>query len=100
MKYLNRVVLNQNPVISALAYWGSRTRLSTTGRNVANLKEEFKVDPFNCSPEDISVMKREIPEYGNENMELLVRLFESKDAEMDPDVVSELTTLIDNICEQ
>ena len=87
-------------MISALAYWGARTRLSTTGRNVANIREEFSVDPFNCSPNDITILKRDIPEYGEENLELLVRLFETKDAEMEPDIVSELSTLIDNICEQ
>ena len=67
LKFVNRLVLSGNPVISALAYWGVRTRLSTTGRNVANIREEFMLDPFKCEPKDINVKKREIPEGGNEN---------------------------------
>ena len=92
--------MSKNPVISGLSYWGVRTRLSTTGQNVANIREEFNVDPIKCSPKDIAVKKREIPEGGNDNIELLQRLFEAKAAEMEPDIVSELQILIDNICEQ
>ena len=91
--------MSRNPVISALAYWGARARVSTTGRNVANIREEFMLDPFKCELKDIIVNKREIPEGGNENLELLERLFESRATEMEPDLVSELNVLIDNICE-
>ena len=77
-----------------------RSRLSTTGKNVANIEEEFKINPIKCKSEDIRVTKREIPEYGAENMELLERLFNSRAAEIEPNLISELNELIDNICEE
>ena len=64
-----------------------RTRLSKTGTNVANIEDEFKVNPFKCKSEDIVVMKREIPEYGAENMELIERLFRA--LEKEPSELSE-----------
>ena len=67
---------------------------------MANIREEFAVDPFKCLPKDISMQKREIPEGGNENIELLERLFTAKAAEIEPDIVSELEILINTVCEQ
>ena len=90
-----------NPIISALAYWGVRTRKSTTGRNVANIQEEFGVNPLDrfSSPGSISVRLRELPDNGQETLELLERLLQSRSTETEPDIVSELNQLIDNICE-
>ena len=63
-KFVKGLVISSNPIISALSYWGVRTRLSKTGTNVANIEEEYKVNPLKYKSEDIVVMKREIPEYG------------------------------------
>ena len=100
IKFVGRLIHSENPVISALANWGVRTRLSTTGRNVANMRKEFSVDPIKCTPQDIILKKRDILEGGMENLDLLTRLFDTKAAEIEPDIVSELEVLIDNICEQ
>ena len=56
-KFVNGVVMSMNPVISALSHWGVRTRLSTTGRNVANIREGFGVDPIKCKSNSLDVMK-------------------------------------------
>ena len=88
-----------NPIISSLAYWGVRTRKSTTGRNVANIREEFGLDPLKCSPGSIRIRQRDMPENGQENLELLERLFSIRAAEVEPDVVNELNILINDICE-
>ena len=45
-------------------------------------------------------MKREIPEYGAENMELIERLLNTRESEKEPNLVSELNELIDNVCEE
>ena len=98
VKFVTGLVYSKNPIISGLAYWGARTRLSTTGRNMANIRDEFLLEPIKCKPQDIIVKKRELPADGKENIELLMRLFESRAAEMEPDIVSELNELIDNVC--
>ena len=67
---------------------------------MANIEEEFKVNPLKCKSEDIVVMKREIPEYGAENMELIERLLTIRASEKEPNLVSELNELIDNVCEE
>ena len=92
------LVYSMNPVISALSYWGVRTRQSTTGRNVANMQNEFQVDPLKCSSGDINVSKREIPDNCKQNIELLENLMSTRAAECEPDIVSNLTMLIDMIC--
>ena len=89
-----------NPIISALAYWGVQTRMSTTGRNVANLREEFGKDPLKCKPSEINVKKREIPEQMEDNIELVHSLLEIRAHEVEPDIVTELNGLISAVCEQ
>ena len=48
---------------------------------------------------NVNQKKKEIPEGGDENLELLERLFEARVTEIEPDLVSELNILIDNVCE-
>ena len=99
VKFVKVCVASMNPIISALAYWGVRTRKSTTGRNVANIREEFGLDPLKCSPGSIRIRQRDMPVNGQENLELLERLFSIRAAEVEPDVVNELNILINDICE-
>ena len=99
-KFVNGLITSKNPVISALSYWGVHTRLSTTGNNVANIWKEFKMNPLQCSPVNFSIPKREVPENGHEIMDLLKRLFETRSSETEPEIVSELEELIDNVCMQ
>ena len=98
VKFVQGLVFSMNPVISGLSYWGVRTRQSTTGRNVANMQNEFQVDPLNCLPWDIKVSKRDIPENYEQNLELLDNLLSTRATEYEPDIVSNLTMLIDMIC--
>ena len=89
-----------NPVISGLSCWGTRTRQSTTGKNVDNIRQEFSVDPLKCAQGSIKVETREIPEGGEENLELLDRLLSIRATETEPSIVDELNVLITDICEQ
>ena len=47
----------------------------------------------------ISVRLRELPDNGQETLELLERLLQSRSTETEPAIVSEINQLIDNICE-
>ena len=100
VRFAQNLVKSENPIISGLAYWAVRTKMSTTGKNVANIQDELNVDPLKCESKEIIVKKREIPDNGEETIELLVRLFNIKSAEVDPEMVIELSGLIDNVCEQ
>ena len=96
-KYVKVLVSSMNPVISGLAYWGTRTRQSSTGRNVANIRDEFRVDPMKCFQGAIKVVPREIPAGGEETLELLDRLLSIRANEVEPDIVDELTDLINDV---
>ena len=98
VNYVKGLVTSRNPVLSGLSYWGVRTRLSATGRNVANIWEEFKVNPLKCEPWDIIVPKIDIPDNCFPNIELLESLFNIRDTELEPDIVSNMNTLIDSVC--
>ena len=67
---------------------------------MANLQEEFSVYPLakTCSPSSLTVSPREMPEDGPETIELLERLFLIKASETEPDVVAEISQLIDDTC--
>ena len=58
---------------------------SATGRNVANIQEEFRVDPLKCDPGNIIVQIRAIPENSFLDIELLETLLNIRDAEQEPD---------------
>ena len=98
VRFVQVIVSSMNPVISALSYWGTRTRQSTTGRNVANMREEFGLNPLRCSPGSIRVKERDMPENGPETLELLERLFSIRAAEVEPDFVDEINALLNDIC--
>ena len=89
---------SENPVLLTLSHWSVKTVQSITGLNVFNIRQEFGKDPLMYGPTQFSTMKREIPENGEENMELLGDLFQQREEEMDPDIVSELDILINNVC--
>ena len=58
------------------------------------------MDPLKCCPWKINTAKREVPINGQENIDLLMRLFEIRTAEVEPDVLLELNELIENVCVQ
>ena len=98
VRFVKCLVSSMNPVISTLSHWGVRSLQSVTGKNVANIREEFQVDPLLCGPGVIVVPKREMPDNGAENIELLMRLFEQRNNETDPDIVLNLNSVIVDIC--
>ena len=55
------------------------------------MQNEFGVDPLKCAPGDIKVSKRDMPDNGNLNLELLETLMSTRAAECEPDIISNLT---------
>ena len=98
IKYVTGLVTSMNPILSGLSYWGVKTRLSATGRNVANIQNEFGVDPLKCNPWNIKTAKREIPDDGLLNIELLETPINIRAVEFEPDIVSDMDSLIDTVC--
>ena len=88
-----------NPVISTLAFWATRTLQSTTGKNVANIRNDF-ADPLTCGSEKICIKRQDIPEGGYQQIDLLARLLVLRNEEMDPDILPEIDILIDNVCQE
>ena len=67
---------------------------------MANFQEEFSVYPLakTCSLTSLSVSPREMPENGQEIIELLERLFSIKASDTEPDVIAEINQLIEDTC--
>ena len=70
-----------------------------TGLNVANIRQEFGLNPLLYGPTLFSVKKKDITEIDQNNMDLLGELLQQKHDEIDPDTILELEGLINNICQ-
>ena len=90
--------MSENPVFSVLSHWAVKTVQSVTGSNLAKIRQEFGLDPLLHQPTLFFVKKKDISENDVENMDLLKDLFQQKQDELDPRVVSELEGLINDIC--
>ena len=73
--------------------------LSLNSEEIHN-RGEFNVNPLKCKPWTVTVKKREVPEQGHANLELLQNLLEIRAAELEPDILAEVNGLIDNVCIQ
>ena len=62
------------------------------------MREEFGRDPLTCHKQEFTVEKRDIPNGGHENIELLDRLLEQRQNETDEELINELDQLITNVC--
>ena len=59
---------------------------------------EFDLDPLVADKKKFYVKKKDFPENGAENIELLNYLLFIRENETEDDVLDEISTLIDNIC--
>ena len=98
IRFVQGLIASDNPVLRTLSDWPVKTAQSITGLNVLNIRQEFGQDPLLYGPTQFSTNKREIPENGEENIDLLADLLQQRQEEMDPDILPELDILIDNIC--
>ena len=67
---------------------------------MTNIQQEFCLDPLLHAPSMFTVKRKDIPETGNETLELLENLLQQQLQETEPDIVTELQTVINNLCER
>ena len=80
-------------MISVLSHWAVKTQQSVTGCNVANIRQEFGLNPLQHGPTTFTVKKKEITETDQTNMDLLGELLQQRHEEVDPDTVLELSLI-------
>ena len=96
--FLQNLLHSEIPVIHDLAHSAVRTAQSVTGLNVLNIRQSFNCNPLSCNPLDIISQRKEIPEGGEETLDLLARLLDIRSNEIDEDIVSDLDDLISDVC--
>ena len=75
-----------------------KTTRSVTGKNVRNLTDEFQLDPLLFHNKKFFVDKTEVPENGEESIELLDYLLYLRNNETEEEIISELNDLIFTVC--
>ena len=88
VQFLQGLLSSSNPAVCHLANLAVATNLSVTGRNVSRMREEFGRDPVTCHKREFVVDKCQMPEDGEETIELLERLLEQRSNEEDEDVLN------------
>ena len=97
VQFVQSLMNSENPVIWKLTRLSVNNVGSVTGRNVAKMKEEFQLDPLEVNKKLFFVKKAELPEHGEENIELLDYLLYLRNSETEEDIISELNELIFNV---
>ena len=65
---------------------------------MANIQNEFGVDPLKLEPGRIKVERKDMPENCFPNNELLETLFNIRNTEVEPDIITNMDALIDKVC--
>ena len=100
VRFVQGLATITNPVLSTLSHWATKTVQSVTGLNMANIRQEFGLDPLLHGPSLFTVKNKEIPENGNETLELIDNLLHQQLQETEPDIATELQAVINNLCER
>ena len=98
VKYLQCLLSSNNDIIWNLANLAICSTRSVTDLNVTNIREEFSLDPVSVDRRQFVVKKREIPDNGMENIELLDYLLYLRNSETEDDIISELNAVITDVC--
>ena len=98
VQFVQKLFSGDNPVIQQVAALAVCTVRSVTGLNVKNISEEFKKDPLLDNKHEFTVSLKEVPENGQETIEQLVNLLDIRSQEVDKDIISELDSLILDVC--
>ena len=98
VQFLQSLIKSENPVIWKLTRLAVNNVGSVTGRNVSKMREEFQLDPLTDYKKSFFVKKAEIPEHGEENIELLDYLLYLRNNETEEEIICELNELIHNVC--
>ena len=101
IQFTQKLVTSENPVLRQLSNLAVATVQSTTGLNVSNIREEFKLDPLNDYKKLFCVDKSPLPPDGLEVIELLDFLLYIRNEEAgteDTNDMDEIEAVIFNIC--
>ena len=98
MQFVQSLLKSENPVIWKLTRLAVNNVGSVTGQNVSKMREEFQLDPLTEYKKSFFVKKAEIPEHGEENIELLDYLLYLRNNETEEEIIGELNELIHNVC--
>ena len=97
IKFVNTLLSTVNPIISLLATLAVNSVQSTTGKNLANIREEYGMNPFTTPRSNFVAVKASIPPEGQSNLMLLDEFLARRETESS-DIIPEIDGLIHNIC--
>ena len=97
IKFVNALLSTVNPIISLLATLAVNSLQSTTGKNLANIKEEFGINPLITPRNQFVTKKASIPSEEHSNLMLLDEFLTRRENETD-DIIPEIDGLIHNLC--
>ena len=98
VQYVQSLLNSENPVISQLASLSVNSTRSVTGRNIKRMREEFGLDPLSVNKRQFVVKKADVPDNGEDTIELLDYLLYLRSNETEEEVVFELDEVILNVC--
>ena len=98
VKFVQSLLNSPNGVISQLANVAVVTVRSVTGLNIKNIREEFGKDPLFNNRNCFYVNQTEIPENGQNNIELIDYLLFIRSNETDEEILTELNEIIFDVC--
>ena len=98
VQFVQSLISSTNPVIGKLARLAVSSVRSTTGLNVRQMKDEFQLDPLKVNKKMFVVRKADLPEHGEDNIELLDYLLYIRNNETEEEIISELNDLIHKVC--
>ena len=98
VQYIQSLVTSDNQIIRQLAHLAVGSTRSTTGRNIREIRDEFGLDPLTTSKKHFFVKKAEVPEHGQDNIELLDHLLYIRNSETEEDIIAEVDDLISSVC--
>ena len=97
IKFVQTLISTMNPIISLLATLAVNSVLSTTGKNLANIREEFGMNPLKTPRNEFVTKKAYIPAEGENNLILLDEFLQRRQTETN-DIIPEIDGLIQKLC--
>ena len=98
VQFVQSLVSSENQIVWHLSHLAINTVRSTTGSNIANIRNEFSMCPILNPKQKFILTKRNVPLNYQENVALLDHLITIRSSEFDQDIIEELDSLINHIC--
>ena len=98
VQFVQTLASSENKIVWNLSQLAFNTVRSTTGSNVANIRNEFSLCPLMYPKQQFNLAKQELSVNQQENIALLDNLLIIRSNEIDEEIIEELNGLIDQIC--